>query len=603
MRKFKFITGLLAISASAFILAGCADNTTQTTQTSVPKATEAKATEVATEQKETTASNTGTQAGASVQSVDAGESTLAGLDTSASATHVSAFSRTNGLWRLDGVEGTASIFMDGEGEFIAYYASGSVEAQGHMEYVDEYGDGNGRYDLIDESGNVFTSFYFDSDTQFHIGNNGSVVYILAEDANEDDVNYTPEAGVLVYSPGFTGLTPVETNNDYHGGYYYKDKTEDGLTVIVNTGFKGDYNVDTDSSIEDYVIRCMSMVDEGTAQEASVEQNEEQTSRTSWPVYYATWLTGGNEDTTDWTAMFILTDHYTYAYAFGTDADFAGEMKETWYEALDMVTLTFPSEEPSMQELVDSGFNAEDFFGCWEYTSLPAWVYIMGDGTYDWIDENGVYTSYGYYLEGTELVLQGNDIHLFFDESGLIDSSGSRLVPSVPPEAYDPSASSSDYTDRSSYGSDPGDTADSYSADSSYGEESYSGNPASDYSDISTGSDPGDYAAGSDPGEYGSAYASDPGDYGVDEDGMYDGSPVITSENFYGSWESAAGDGVLSIYGDGTYERSWWSDGSTSSGSYWMDGVTLCLDNGQTYYVNQDVIVQGDGTVFYTYAGY
>lgn len=374
MRKFKFITGLLAISASAFILAGCADNTTQTTQTSVPKATEAKATEVA----------------------------------------------------------------------------------------------------------------------------------------EDDVNYTPEAGVLVYSPGFTGLTPVETNNDYHGGYYYKDKTEDGLTVIVNTGFKGDYNVDTDSSIEDYVIRCMSMVDEGTAQEASVEQNEEQTSRTSWPVYYATWLTGGNEDTTDWTAMFILTDHYTYAYAFGTDADFAGEMKETWYEALDMVTLTFPSEE---------------------------------------------------------------------------------------------SASSSDYTDSSSYGSDPGDTADSYSADSSYGEESYSGNPASDYSDISTGSDPGDYAAGSDPGEYGSAYASDPGDYGVDEDGMYDGSPVITSENFYGSWESAAGDGVLSIYGDGTYERSWWSDGSTSSGSYWMDGVTLCLDNGQTYYVNQDVIVQGDGTVFYTYAGY
>ena len=57
------------------------------------------------------------------------------------------FSRTEGIWRLDGEEGTASIYMDGEGGFIAYYASGSVEAAGYLEYVDEYGDGNGRYDM------------------------------------------------------------------------------------------------------------------------------------------------------------------------------------------------------------------------------------------------------------------------------------------------------------------------------------------------------------------------------------------------------------------------------------------------------------------------
>ena len=83
-------------------------------------------------------------------------------------------------------------------------------------------------------------------------------------------------------------------------------------------------------------------------------------------------------------MFILTDHYTYAYAFGTDADFAGEMKETWYEALDMVTLTFPSEEPSMQELVDSGFNAEDFFGCWSTQAYrpgcTLWVTVLMTGS-------------------------------------------------------------------------------------------------------------------------------------------------------------------------------------------------------------------------------
>ena len=46
------------------------------------------------------------------------------------------FAATEGTWRLDGEEGTASIYMDGEGGFIAYYASGSVEASGYLEYVD-----------------------------------------------------------------------------------------------------------------------------------------------------------------------------------------------------------------------------------------------------------------------------------------------------------------------------------------------------------------------------------------------------------------------------------------------------------------------------------
>ena len=45
------------------------------------------------------------------------------------------FSRTEGTWWLDGEEDTASIYMDGEGGFIAYYASGSVEAAGYLEYV------------------------------------------------------------------------------------------------------------------------------------------------------------------------------------------------------------------------------------------------------------------------------------------------------------------------------------------------------------------------------------------------------------------------------------------------------------------------------------
>ena len=50
------------------------------------------------------------------------------------------FAAAEGTWRLDG-----------EGGFIAYYASGSVEASGYLEYVDEYGDGIGQcVDLIGE---------------------------------------------------------------------------------------------------------------------------------------------------------------------------------------------------------------------------------------------------------------------------------------------------------------------------------------------------------------------------------------------------------------------------------------------------------------------
>ena len=87
------------------------------------------------------------------------------------------FAATEGTWRLDGEKGTASIYMDGEGGFIAYYASGSVEASGYLEYVDEYEDSNGRYDMYDGELGLINSFYFDSDTQFHMGNNDGSIYI------------------------------------------------------------------------------------------------------------------------------------------------------------------------------------------------------------------------------------------------------------------------------------------------------------------------------------------------------------------------------------------------------------------------------------------
>ncbi len=88
------------------------------------------------------------------------------------------YARTKGLWRMDGATDTASIEMDGEGGFTLYYADGSVEAAGYLECIDEYENGDFRYDCYTAEGEWIVSFYFDSDTQLHIGNEDGSVYLL-----------------------------------------------------------------------------------------------------------------------------------------------------------------------------------------------------------------------------------------------------------------------------------------------------------------------------------------------------------------------------------------------------------------------------------------
>ena len=52
-----------------------------------------------------------------------------------------------------------------------------------------------------------------------MGNNGNTVYIRMEEAH----------GVLVRTGRYTGLTETARYEDYYGGYYYEDRTEDGMT--------------------------------------------------------------------------------------------------------------------------------------------------------------------------------------------------------------------------------------------------------------------------------------------------------------------------------------------------------------------------------------
>ena len=74
--------------------------------------------------------------------------------------------RTKGLWRLDGETDTASIKIDGFGKVTMYYASGSVEATGYLEYTSD-----SQYELYTDEEKWIGSIYVESNTHFRIENN------------------------------------------------------------------------------------------------------------------------------------------------------------------------------------------------------------------------------------------------------------------------------------------------------------------------------------------------------------------------------------------------------------------------------------------------
>ena len=87
------------------------------------------------------------------------------------------YGRTKGTWRLDGDTDAASIDMDGFGNFIMYYADGSVEASGYLACTD-IGNGELQYDCYTSEGELIVSFCFDSWTQIHLLNDAGSVYKL-----------------------------------------------------------------------------------------------------------------------------------------------------------------------------------------------------------------------------------------------------------------------------------------------------------------------------------------------------------------------------------------------------------------------------------------
>lgn len=90
-----------------------------------------------------------------------------------------ATARTLGTWRFQGAKDAASIEMDGQGSFTAYYADGGIECEGYLVYAED--QAGGRYDLCRNSdSSLFVSIRFDSDTQFHLEDHPDLVYLKAE---------------------------------------------------------------------------------------------------------------------------------------------------------------------------------------------------------------------------------------------------------------------------------------------------------------------------------------------------------------------------------------------------------------------------------------
>ncbi|SHI04196.1 hypothetical protein [Clostridium grantii] len=129
---------------------------------------------------------------------------------------------------------------------------------------------------------------------------------------------------------------MEMNNDYNGGYYYSDLTEDDLTIIINTAFTT--NKTDKENLNDYIARCVNEVSGYEVNDLSIEQNKTHSNRISYPVYLLSWSIGSNEDARHVEAFFFMTDTHTYIYAFKSLADYSQEIKNMYLSEFGKLTL-------------------------------------------------------------------------------------------------------------------------------------------------------------------------------------------------------------------------------------------------------------------------
>ena len=259
------------------------------------------------------------------------------------------YAKVSGVWLCEDTAREEDITITAEGLFI-YHTKDMGDIQGYLEYVDEYGDGNGRYDMYNRVGGWLAGFYLDSDTSFHMGNvDGAVFHKIEGNIREgESVAYEAQTAgnegentgtdyVLTSYKRYTGLKPLYNNSDWNGGYYYSDMTEDGLTVIVNCSASNNY--DFDGSQEEYRKQFVKMVSDYDIDNYEETQSAQYTEKFTYPAYEITFTTGANEDTCLWKMLCFQTDTDTFSYAYKMNIDWAEEMDEEYKDALDSLELT------------------------------------------------------------------------------------------------------------------------------------------------------------------------------------------------------------------------------------------------------------------------
>lgn len=322
-----------------------------------------------------------------------------------SQTETADFSKIAGSWENADSKEEETLTITEDGLFV-YHLEETEDFQGYLVYVDEYGDGNGRYDMYNRIGIWLDGIYQDSENSIHMGNDEVTAFTrmeedeetIGEEQEEESQNPTY---VLTTDEQYTDLKPLYNNSSWNGGYFYSDMTEDGILVIVNCSALIDW--DADETREEFRKEFAEMVSESEIKDYEESNNQSLSEKLTYPAYDITFTTGENEDTCQWKMIFFQTDTNTYVYAFKMDADFAEDMEEEYQNAVNSLTLTevlkLQTDETTGEVDYDPSAEGKSlemfiaYFDTWyQYGDLNAEsIRLNGDGTweiYNAINEDG-----------------------------------------------------------------------------------------------------------------------------------------------------------------------------------------------------------------------
>ena len=347
------------------------------------------------------------------------------------------FSGIAGFWGNADSEGETLTITE-DGYFI--YINGDAYSQGYLVYVDEYEDGNGRYDMYNEDDEWLAGIYQDSEDSIHMGNDEGTVFTKTGE-------YWEEAQALSYalvsSVEYTDMVPLYYDSNWNDGYFYSDMTEDGTMVIVNC-----CAVNGEDAYEgaEYRKNFAALVSGSEVTDYQDSQNQSLTEEWTYPAYDISFTTGANEDTRLWKMFFFQTDTHTYAYAIQMDADAAENLEEEYWNAvnsLEFIELPYILTGSTDYDPSANGESLEDFiafFDNWYLNGDPRGesIRLYGNGTWEYynaIEEDG---TGGYLFDNGTFMTSGTTALQLYSADGSYEADVSLneygelvLTPAIP----------------------------------------------------------------------------------------------------------------------------------------------------------------------------